>query len=91
MVVFIVRPVYHIYGFTAQGSLREQARAEGRSVESLASSMVEAANRLNSIALLGNRRDREGAGREVQPFLGSARFLTTAVACKGSVPTDRRC
>jgi len=31
-------------------ALREQARAEGRSVESLASSMVEAANRLNSIA-----------------------------------------
>jgi DNA-binding response OmpR family regulator len=30
-------------------ALREQARAEGRSVESLASSMVEAANRLNSI------------------------------------------
>jgi two-component system, response regulator PdtaR len=29
--------------------LREQARLEGRSVESLASSMVEAANRLNSI------------------------------------------
>ena len=30
-------------------ALREQARSEGRSVESLASSMVEAANRLNSI------------------------------------------
>jgi DNA-binding response OmpR family regulator len=30
-------------------ALREQARGEGRSVESLASSMVEAANRLNSI------------------------------------------
>jgi DNA-binding response OmpR family regulator len=30
-------------------ALREQARVEGRSVESLASSMVEAANRLNSI------------------------------------------
>jgi DNA-binding response OmpR family regulator len=30
-------------------ALREQARREGRSVESLASSMVEAANRLNSI------------------------------------------
>jgi two-component system, response regulator PdtaR len=33
----------------AQQALREQARSEGRSVESLASSMVEAANRLNSI------------------------------------------
>ena len=33
----------------ALNALREQARAEGRSVESLASSMVEAANRLNSI------------------------------------------
>ena len=30
-------------------ALREQARVEGRTVESLASSMVEAANRLNSI------------------------------------------
>jgi DNA-binding response OmpR family regulator len=30
-------------------ALREQARSEGRSVESLATSMVEAANRLNSI------------------------------------------
>ncbi len=30
-------------------ALREQARSEGRTVESLASSMVEAANRLNSI------------------------------------------
>ncbi len=34
----------------AQETLRAQARSETRSVEEIASSMVEAANRLNSVA-----------------------------------------